>query len=216
MFQIDNLEDLKFDGYITANGVNCFAEGMEIYNFKEERSLFGLKDSFIAALPYIILIISRLIRSIIFFVDSSYLLEYGLLDRLAAYTTTYVNAFDIALCLIPVLVLLFEKRSLLVRFHAFQYLIINTFIPLIYLLIISIIFMISRLPPATANCEMVVPDMSWIVASAPLSRRNFVHLTAPTNEAYSTTVGKHVRKVETPNMNGGIRWLKSKLSFWLM
>ena len=115
---------------------------MEIYNFKEERSLFGLKDSFIAALPYIILIISRLIRSIIFFIDSSYILEYGLLDRLAAYATTYINAFDIALCLIPVLILLFEKRSLLVRFHAFQYLVINTFIPLIYLLIISIIFMI--------------------------------------------------------------------------
>ncbi|MEI0486841.1 Cof-type HAD-IIB family hydrolase [Brachyspira intermedia] len=30
MFQIDNLEDLQFEGYITANGTNCFANGIEI------------------------------------------------------------------------------------------------------------------------------------------------------------------------------------------
>ena len=47
MFQIDNLEDLKFDGYITANGVNCFAEGMEIY--KNTIS----KDDLISFLSYL-------------------------------------------------------------------------------------------------------------------------------------------------------------------
>ncbi len=104
-----------------------------------EKSLFGLKAQYIAMVSYIILIAHRLIRTILFILESEYLLDYSLLTRTTAFLSTYYNWYELLFAAIPIVILVLEKKSKLVRFHCFQYLIMDLFLPLIYLLVVLVL-----------------------------------------------------------------------------
>lgn len=116
---------------------------MEIYNFKKDGpSILGLDTRIIASISYIALIVFRFIRTVVFIFGSGYLKDYGFYDRLAAFLSIYVNKYELLICIIPVIILILEKRSKKVRYFNFQYLIIHLFIPMIYILLALAIFMI--------------------------------------------------------------------------
>ena len=127
---------------------------MEIYNFKEEKSsLYDIDAKILAILPFVVLVLFRFIRTVIFLFNSGYLAEYGFIDRLSAYLSIYINWWELLIAIIPVFLIILEKRSKEVIYYNFQYLIINLFIPLIYVTIVMIIFMI-----------LGIAQVSWVTS----------------------------------------------------
>ena len=119
---------------------------MEIYNFKEEKSSFLKIDAgILSVLPFVVLIVFRFTSTVIFLLNSGYLVDYGFLDRLSAFLAIYINWRELLIVIIPVFLIIVEKKAREVRYFNFQYLIVNLFIPLVYVLISVIIFLLLGL-----------------------------------------------------------------------
>ena len=110
------------------------------YMPEKERSLFGIKAPYMAMASYVVVIAYRLIRTLMFIVDSDYLADYDLLTKVAAFLSTYYNYSEFFLALIPLVIVLFERKSKFVRFHSYQYLIMNLFLPLIYRVMVLVLY----------------------------------------------------------------------------
>ena len=119
---------------------------METYYMPEgEKSLFGLKAQYVAMVSYIVLIVFRLYRTIIFIVNSAYLEGFSLLDKITAFFSTYFYYAEYFLALLPLAILLLERKSKLVRFHCFQCLFISLVLPLVFGIAKELSFLIISL-----------------------------------------------------------------------
>lgn len=116
---------------------------MKKISFENQKSaIFKLDTKIVAAIPYLLLIIFRLVNSIMFMFSSDTLSNLSFSDQIITFLSTYFNYIDLIFCFIPLIFILFDRKSKLIRFHSFQYLIINLFIPMIYILITGILMLI--------------------------------------------------------------------------
>ena len=119
---------------------------MENYSFdKEKASLLAVDERMIAALPYILIVLFRLFNTLRFIIESAEIMEFSLWDILLLYMSTYMTYIDLFIVIIPLVMIIAEKRSKLVVYHSFQYLALNLIVPLVYVLITGLIFLAMSL-----------------------------------------------------------------------
>lgn len=103
------------------------------YN-EDVSSVFKLKPQIVASIPYILLMIYRFLNNTFYVINIEEISSTDIMSQIIYYVSTYISFTDLFIALIPLAFIVVERKSEMVLYHSFQFIIMTVLIPLIYII----------------------------------------------------------------------------------
>ncbi|MDD6004218.1 MAG: hypothetical protein PUC68_00880 [Firmicutes bacterium] len=102
------------------------------YN-EDVSSVFKLKPQIVASIPYILLLIYRFMSNTFYIINIGEISDADIMSQIVYYVSTYISFTDFFIALIPLAFIVVERKSEMVLYHSFQFVIMTVIIPFIYI-----------------------------------------------------------------------------------